>query len=93
MSHRNLPIDRWRYLVDVGIWPKRATFDPIDMTVALILSFAGAITLIGSTYAAPVLGIVGVLSFAFHRQVALRFLAAGLISALPIAIFTWLERT
>lgn len=29
MSPQNLPLDRWRYLVDVGVWPKRAQFDPI----------------------------------------------------------------
>ena len=30
MSHQNLPIERWKYFIDVGIWPKRANFDPIN---------------------------------------------------------------
>lgn len=29
MSHQNLPMERWKYLIDVGVWPKRANFDPI----------------------------------------------------------------
>jgi hypothetical protein len=29
MTNKNLPHERWRYLVEIGVWPKRANFDPI----------------------------------------------------------------
>lgn len=64
-----------------------------DAGVALFLAFVGAATLIGSTYAAPVLGVLGALSFTFQRHTAVRFLAAGVACGLPIAVLTWLERT
>jgi len=64
-----------------------------DAGVALFFAFLGAATLIGSTYAAPLLGVLGVLAFAFQRPAAIRFLAAGAACALPIAVLTWLERT
>lgn len=64
-----------------------------DTGAALFFAFAGAATLIGSTYAAPLLGVLGVLTFAFQRPAAIRFLAAGAACALPIAVLTWLERT
>lgn len=63
-----------------------------DAGVALFLAFVGASTLIGSTYAAPVLGVLGVVTFAFQRPAAVRILAAGAACALPIAVLTWLER-
>jgi hypothetical protein len=64
-----------------------------DAGVAIFFAFVGAAMLIGSTYAAPVLGVLGVLLFAFQRPAAVRFLAAGAVCALPIAVLTWLERT
>jgi hypothetical protein len=64
-----------------------------DTGVAIFLAFVGAATLVASIYAAPVLGVLGVLSFAYQRPAAVRFLAAAAACALPIAVLTWLERT
>lgn len=62
-----------------------------DAGVAIYFSFVGAATVIGSTYAAPLFGVLGVITFAFQRPAAVRFLAAGAACALPIAVLTWLE--
>jgi hypothetical protein len=29
MRHKDLPVERWQYLVQVGLWPKKSVFDPI----------------------------------------------------------------
>src|SRR4051812_43809654 len=60
--------------------------------LAIGFAFVGAVALIGSTYAVPVLAILGVLSLSFQRRAALRFFAAGATSAVPLAVLTWLER-
>ena len=64
-----------------------------DAGVALFFAFLGAATLIGSTYAAALLGVVGVLTLSFQRPAAIRFLAAAAACVLPIAVLTWLGRT
>lgn len=57
---------------------------------ALFCAFVGAATLVGSTYAAPILIVLAILSSFFQRRAALRFLASGAACALPIAVLTWL---
>jgi len=36
--------------------------------------------------------VLGVLSLFFQRRVGLRFLAAAVVTALPLVVLTWLER-
>jgi hypothetical protein len=64
-----------------------------DAGLALSMAFVGAAALIGSTYAVPVFGVAGLVSLFFQRRAALRFLAAGAVSAAPLALLAWLERT
>jgi hypothetical protein len=63
-----------------------------DPGLAIMFAFVVAFALIGSTYAVPILAVLGALSFSFQRAAALRFLAASAASALPLAVLTWLER-
>jgi hypothetical protein len=63
-----------------------------DQGLATALAFVGAVALIGSTFAVPLLAILGVLALFFQRRAALRFLAATAICAVPLAVLTWLER-
>jgi hypothetical protein len=30
MTQRELPVERWQYLVQVGLWPKKSIFDPVS---------------------------------------------------------------
>jgi hypothetical protein len=63
-----------------------------DMGLALHLASVAAIALVGSLYAAPVLAALGFLSLFLQRRIGFRFLAAGAVTALPLAVLTWLER-
>ncbi len=62
-----------------------------DMGLALYLTFVGAVALVGSIYAAPVFAVLGLLSLFLERRTGFRFLAASAVTALPIAVLTWLE--
>jgi hypothetical protein len=68
------------------------SFGARDMGLALYFSIVGAVALVGSFYAIPVLVVLGVLSLFFQRRVGLRFLAAGAVTALPLVVLSWLER-
>jgi hypothetical protein len=61
-----------------------------DMGLALSLAWVAAIALIASLYATPVLVALGLLSLIFQRHAGLRFLAAGAVTALPLAVLTWI---
>jgi hypothetical protein len=63
-----------------------------DAGLALFFSFLAAFLGIGSLYAAPLLALVGVLTLFFQRHAGLRFLAASVACAVPLAVLTWLER-
>ena len=63
-----------------------------DAGVALSFSWIGAVVLVGSFCAVPVLTALGVVSLFLHRRTGFRFLAAGAVTALPLAVLTWLER-
>jgi hypothetical protein len=63
-----------------------------DLGLALHLASIGAIALVGSLYAAPLLVTLGFLSLFFQRRAGFRFLAAGAVTALPLVVLTWLER-
>lgn len=67
------------------------SFGAHDMGLALFFSFAGAAALIGSFCAVPVFLVLGVLSLLIQRRAGFRFLAAAAITALPLAVLTWLE--
>ena len=67
------------------------SFGARDMGLALYFSIVGAVALVGSFYAAPVLVVLGISSLFLQRRVGFRFLAAGAVIALPIAVLTWLE--
>jgi len=63
-----------------------------DAGLALYFAFVVAVILVGSTYAVPVLVVLGVLSLFLQRRVGFRFLAAGAVTALPLVVLSWLER-
>lgn len=63
-----------------------------DAGLALFFAFLGAVALVGSIYATPVLVALGVLTLFFRRHAGFRFLVAGAVTALPAAVLTWLER-
>jgi hypothetical protein len=62
-----------------------------DMGLGLFLAWASAAALVGSLYAAPFLAAVGLLSLLIQRRTGLRFLLAAAVTALPLALLTWLE--
>jgi hypothetical protein len=66
------------------------SFGARDMGVALSFSFVVAMASVGALYAVPVLLVLGVLSLFFQRRAGLTFLAAGAVTALPLAVLTWL---
>jgi hypothetical protein len=63
-----------------------------DMGVALFFAFLAALLGIGTLYAAPALALAGLLAFLYQRHAGLRFLAAGAICGIPLAVLTLLER-
>lgn len=67
------------------------SFGARDAGLALYFSFVIALALVGSLYAVPVLMVFGVLALFFQRRAGFRFLAAGAVTALPLAVLTWLE--
>lgn len=67
------------------------SFGARDMGLALNFAIVGAVVLVGSFYAVPVLVVLGVLSLFLQRRVGLRFLAAGAVTALPLVVLTLLE--
>jgi hypothetical protein len=60
--------------------------------LAIFLAFAGTAGLMGTTYAAPVLALMGIAALFVHRDSGLRILAAGVACSIPIALLTLLER-
>ena len=62
-----------------------------DMGLGLFLAWTGAAALVGSLYAAPFLAAVGLLSLLIQRRTGRRFLLAAAVTALPLALLTWLE--
>jgi hypothetical protein len=66
------------------------TFGARDAGVALSFAFVVGVASVGSLYAVPVLVVLGVLSLFLQRRVGFRFLASGAITALPLAVLTWL---
>jgi len=64
-----------------------------DAGWALFLALVGAVALVGATYAVPVMLVIGLLSLSLSRRSALRFLAAGGVCAVPVAVLTWLQRS
>lgn len=62
-----------------------------DMGVALSFAFLTALIGVGTLYAAPALALAGLLAFFYQRNAGLRFLAAGAICAIPLAVLTLLE--
>lgn len=63
-----------------------------DMGLALFFAYLAALTGIGTLYAAPVLTLAGIAALFVQRRAGLRFLAAGAVCAIPIAVLTLLER-
>jgi hypothetical protein len=59
-----------------------------DAGLALYFAFVVAFVSVGCLYAVPILALVGVLSLFFQRNVGFRFLAAGAVAAVPIAVLT-----
>ena len=68
------------------------SFGARDMGLALSFSIVGAVALVGSFYAAPVLVVLGVFSLFRQRRIAFIFLAAGAVAALPHTVPRWLWR-
>ena len=66
------------------------SFGARDMGVALGFAFVFAGASIGALYAVPVLVVLGLFSLFFQRRVGFTFLAAGAVTALPLAVLTWL---
>lgn len=62
-----------------------------DMGLALFFSYVAAAALVGSLYAAPALVLLGGASLLFQRRAGLRFLAAGVVCAVPLAVVMWLK--
>jgi len=54
--------------------------------LAIFLALLGAVALVGSTYAVPVLVVLGLISFSLDRRSAFRLLAAGAACAVPVAV-------
>jgi hypothetical protein len=65
-------------------------FGARDTGVALGFAFAVAVASVGALYAAPILLVVGFFSLFLQRRVGFTFLAAGAVTALPLAVPTWL---
>ncbi len=63
-----------------------------DMGLALFFAFLAALTGMVSLYAAPVLTLAGLAALYFRRGTGLRFLAAGAVCGIPIAVLTLLGR-
>ncbi len=63
-----------------------------DLGLALFFAMLGAASAIATLYAAPVLTLAGVATVFFERRSGLRFLAAGAVCGLPLAVLTLLER-
>jgi hypothetical protein len=66
-------------------------FGARDAGLALYFAIVVAVASVGSFYAVPVLAVLGVLSLFLQRRAGFRFLAAGAVAALPLAVLTWLE--
>jgi hypothetical protein len=69
------------------------SFGAHDAGLALYFAFVVAVALAGAFYAVPVLVVLGVLSLFLQRHAGFRFLAAGAVTALPLAVLTLLEVT
>ena len=67
------------------------SFGARDAGLALYFAIVVAVASVGSFYAVPVLAVLGVLSLFLQRRAGFRFLAAGAVAALPLAVLTWLE--
>jgi hypothetical protein len=74
-----------------GPWGINAEhFGARDMGVALGFAFVVAVAAVGALYAVPILLVLGFFSLILQRRVGLAFLAAGAVTALPLAVPTWL---
>ena len=60
-----------------------------DFGLALFLSTWGGVGLVLLTRGAPILAIAGVATLFFEKKSGLRFIAAGLVSLIPLAVFSW----
>ena len=72
---------------------KAASLGEANAGWAMFFSITGMAALMVSVYAAPVLGVAGLLSLFFQRLAALRFLVAAATVALPVAVLIWLGPT
>ncbi|HEY5598993.1 MAG TPA: DUF4017 family protein [Kiloniellales bacterium] len=59
-----------------------------DAGLALFLAGLSAVLLVGSTYAIPVLVVLGLMSFLVDRRSALYFLIAAIVCGVPLAILS-----
>ena len=66
------------------------SFGARDMGVALGFAFVVAVASVGALYAVPVLVVLGPFSLFLQRRVGFTFLAAAAVTALPLAVLTWL---
>lgn len=62
-----------------------------DMGMAMNFAIVVAVASVGALYAVPVLVVLGVFLLFFQRRAGITFLAAGAVTALPLAVLTWLE--
>lgn len=62
-----------------------------DPGLALFLAFASSFALLGATWAAPVLVLAGALARRVDRRSGWRLLAAGILCAVPLAVYSWLD--
>jgi hypothetical protein len=68
------------------------SFGARDMGLALGFAFVVAVASIGALYAAPILLVLGFFSLFLHRRAGFTLLAAGAVTALPLAVSAWLGR-
>ncbi|RPI69999.1 MAG: hypothetical protein EHM38_06890 [Geobacteraceae bacterium] len=76
------PIARWAVNVE--------GFGADDLGLALFLAFFSSAALIAATWSAPVFIVAGLMTLRLDKQSGLRLLAAGVLSAVPLAAYTWL---
>ena len=59
------------------------------MGIALFFSFLAALTGVATLYAAPALTLLGLITLFFQRGSGLRFLAAGAVCGIPLAVLAY----
>jgi hypothetical protein len=65
-------------------------FGAREMAVALGFAFVVAVASVGALCAAPILRVLRFFSLFLQRRTGFTFLAAGAVTALPLAVPTWL---